>query len=58
MTHNYVTRRDVLGFIETNYGKWLTCQLLGFFLKTHGDLRCQCGVRGKENLRVEVPYEY
>jgi hypothetical protein len=58
MTHNYVIERDVLSFTPANYGKCLTSQWPGSFLKAHGDLICQCGVPPRENLRFEIPYEY
>jgi hypothetical protein len=57
-THNYVTQRDVLRFIETNHQKCLTYPWMSNFLRVHGDLICQSIIRPRENVRLEVPQEY
>jgi hypothetical protein len=39
-TRNYVTQRDVLSFIETNFQKCLSYQCMASFLKKHANLTC------------------
>jgi hypothetical protein len=57
-TRNYVTQRDVLSFIETNFQKCLNYQWMASFLKKHANLICRSVVRPQENARLEVPHEY
>jgi hypothetical protein len=40
-TRNYVTQRDVLGFIETNFQKCLSYQWMDSLLKRHANLICR-----------------
>jgi hypothetical protein len=39
-TRNYVTQRDVLSFIETNFQKSLSYQWMASFLNKHANLIC------------------
>jgi hypothetical protein len=57
-SRNYVSHRDVLRFLETNYQKCLTYQWMDLFLKAHGDLVCRGVVCPQENVRLQVPREY
>jgi hypothetical protein len=54
-SQNYVTQRDVLRFLETNYQKFRTYQWLSHFLKVDGDLLCRSVVCPSENVRLQVP---
>jgi hypothetical protein len=57
-TRNYVTQRDVLSFIETNFQKCLRYQWMASFLKKRANLICRSVVRPQENVRIEVSHEY
>jgi integrase len=57
-TRNYVTQRDVLGFIETNFQKCLRYQCMASFLKKHANLIGRSAIRPQENVRLKVPHEY
>jgi hypothetical protein len=56
--HNYVNQRDILSFIEDNYGKRLIYQWMASFLKSHDQLSCQSVVRPQEILMFEVASEH
>jgi hypothetical protein len=55
---NYVTQRDVLSLIETNFQKCLSYQWGVSFVKKHATLIGRSVVRPQANVRVEVPHEY
>jgi hypothetical protein len=55
---NYITQRDVLSFIETNFQKCLSYQWMASFLKKHANMTCRSVVHPQENVRLEVPHEY
>jgi polysaccharide pyruvyl transferase WcaK-like protein len=57
-TRNYVTQRDVLSFIETNFQKCLSYQWIASFLKKHANLICRSVVRPQEDVRLEVLHDY
>jgi hypothetical protein len=57
-TRNYVTQRDILSFIETNFQKCLSSQCMASFLKKRVNLIYRSVVRLQENVRLEVPHEY
>jgi hypothetical protein len=57
-TRNYVTQRDVLRFIETNFQNYLSYQWMASFLKKQTNLICGSVGRPQESLRLEVPHEY
>jgi hypothetical protein len=57
-TWNYVTQRDILSFIQTNFQKCLGYQWMALFLKKHANLICRSVVRSEGNVRLEVPHKY
>jgi hypothetical protein len=57
-TRNYVTQRDVLSFIETNFQKCLSYQWMASFLKKHVNLIGRSVIRPQENVRLEVLHDH
>jgi hypothetical protein len=57
-TRNYVTQRDILSFIETNFQKCLSYQWMASFLKRQANLICRSVVRPQENVKLKVTHEY
>jgi hypothetical protein len=57
-TRNYVTQRDFLYFVETNFQKCLSYQWMASVLRKYANLICRSIVYPQENVRVEVPHGY
>jgi hypothetical protein len=51
---NYVTQRDVLNFVESQFQKYLTYRWIEYFLQRHADIVCKKTLAPQENPRLQV----
>jgi hypothetical protein len=55
---NYVTQRDVLNFVESQFQKCLTYRWVKYFLQRHADLVCKGILMPQENPRLQVAKQF
>jgi hypothetical protein len=55
---NFVTQRDVLNFVEDNFGKCLTYGWLRSFLSRNASRICRKTVSPQEQTRLEIPRDF
>jgi hypothetical protein len=52
---SYVTQRDVLNFVESQFQKCLTYRWVEYFLQPHADIVCKTTLVPQENPQLQVP---